>query len=241
VGGIQGRPVEPRDPVVLRVSEVFYSLQGEGIHLGVPAVFIRLSGCNLRCAWCDSTYAWKVWNDTKKVSVLKMVDEVEKFPAKHVVVTGGEPLLQAGVVAHLARELKRKKIFVEVETNGTIPPAPTLTAAIDQFNVCIKIGNAKNRVETEIPDAIMAFLRNGKAYFKFVVDDPRTDMVRIRELERKYGIPVSRIILMPRTGEDVRGAERVRRMQALAEVCKRQGYRLSPRLHVELWEGVRGR
>src|SRR5437588_2526413 len=82
----------------MKVAEIFYSLQGEGSLVGVPSVFVRSSGCNLRCAWCDTPYtSWQSEGEERTLS--SIVAEVEQYPARHVVVTGGEPMIAPGIVA----------------------------------------------------------------------------------------------------------------------------------------------
>ena len=90
----------------MRISEIFYSIQGEGRLIGVPSAFVRTSGCNLRCVWCDTPYtSWQP--EGKSYGVAAILSEIEKYPARHVVVTGGEPLL-AREIEELTAELKRR-------------------------------------------------------------------------------------------------------------------------------------
>lgn len=98
----------------MRVNEIFYSLQGEGFFTGTPAVFVRFSGCNLRCPFCDTHHE----NDTLMTEE-EIVDAVSRYPARHVVLTGGEPSLQ--VTPHLVDLLHEANRFVAMETNGTRP------------------------------------------------------------------------------------------------------------------------
>ncbi|MFB0564998.1 MAG: 7-carboxy-7-deazaguanine synthase QueE [Candidatus Aminicenantaceae bacterium] len=105
-------------PHILKITEIFPSIQGEGLRQGCPTLFVRLSGCNLKCRFCDTKYSWK---EGKDYSVAKVVEEIKslrrRFPARWVCVTGGEPLLQD--ITGLIRELKRENIRIQVETNGT--------------------------------------------------------------------------------------------------------------------------
>ena len=98
----------------MRVNEIFYSLQGEGFHTGTPAVFIRLSGCNLKCAFCDTEH-----ESYQVLSEEEIVDRVVGYPAQMVVITGGEPALQ--LTDSLVDKLHDENRFVAVETNGTMP------------------------------------------------------------------------------------------------------------------------
>ncbi|MGE5215483.1 MAG: 7-carboxy-7-deazaguanine synthase QueE, partial [Chloroflexota bacterium] len=102
----------------VRISEIFYSVQGEGRFAGTPSVFIRSSGCNLRCVWCDTPYtSWRP--EGSSWSIEKILAAVEKHPTRYIVITGGEPLLADDIEA-LALELKRRKKHITVETAGTI-------------------------------------------------------------------------------------------------------------------------
>ena len=100
----------------MKVSEIFYSIEGEGIEIGRLEVFIRLAGCNLRCIWCDTKYAWE---NSKEMCVKEIVEEVSKYPCKNVSITGGEPLLQRKELLELIRQLERLSYWIQVNTNGT--------------------------------------------------------------------------------------------------------------------------
>lgn len=98
----------------MQINEIFYSLQGEGHFSGTPAVFIRFSGCNLKCSFCDTDHSsFQEMNDEN------IINEVKKYPCKHVVITGGEPTLQ--LTASLTNKLHKLGFFIQIETNGTYP------------------------------------------------------------------------------------------------------------------------
>ena len=101
----------------LRICEIFYSLQGEASFAGQPCVFIRLSGCNLRCAWCDTTYAY---SDGAEKSISEILDEIEKYPSNLIEITGGEPMVQGDAACMLMAELLKKNKKVLLETNGSL-------------------------------------------------------------------------------------------------------------------------
>src|SRR5688572_20004036 len=104
----------------MRISEIFYSIQGEGELTGVPSVFVRTSGCNLRCTWCDTKYA--SWNpEGEELSIDAIVEQVRTFPARHVVLTGGEPMVARGI-SELAQRLRDDGLHITIETAGTIAP-----------------------------------------------------------------------------------------------------------------------
>ena len=101
----------------MKISEIFYSIEGEGIEIGRPEIFIRLAGCNLRCTWCDTPYALE---NGKKTDIKEILQEVNKYPCKSVSITGGEPLLQKAELLELARQLKGLDYWMQINTNGTI-------------------------------------------------------------------------------------------------------------------------
>lgn len=104
-------------PVVLRISEIFHSIQGESTHAGRPCVFVRLTGCNLRCVWCDTAYAF---HGGTSMTVLQILDRVRGYDCEWVEVTGGEPLLQDDVY-ELLQALVDEGLSVLLETGGSLP------------------------------------------------------------------------------------------------------------------------
>jgi len=106
-------------PDILKITEIFPSIQGEGLRQGEATLFIRLSGCNLKCPFCDTKYAWEGGKDYTTEQVLDKIKQTKlRFPAEWVCLTGGEPLLQD--LGSLVRKLKKEKFKIQVETNGTI-------------------------------------------------------------------------------------------------------------------------
>ena len=221
--------------------EVFYSLQGEGVGLGEPAVFLRLAGCNLSCKWCDTRYAWD-WQkyDPRKVTLKiepeEVGKEIKKFHPRHLVVTGGEPLLQQDELLRLLRFLDQG-LFIEVETNGTILPDPGLVKLVSRWNVSPKLGNsAVPRDKREVPQVFRFFSALPTSFFKFVLEGEE-DLGELEELVVKYNLPSEKITLMPQARDRKTLA---RRSRWLAEVCKKKGFRFSTRLQVLLWGNKRG-
>lgn len=98
----------------MKINEIFYSLQGEGYFTGTAAVFLRMSGCNLRCPFCDTKH-----QEGREMSVEEIVREVGKYPARHIVITGGEPVLQ--ITKELTDALHREQFYIQIETNGSLP------------------------------------------------------------------------------------------------------------------------
>jgi 7-carboxy-7-deazaguanine synthase len=226
----------------MKVSEIFYSVQGEGTLLGVPSVFVRASGCNLRCVWCDTPYT--SWNpEGEERSVESILDEVSGHGARHVVVTGGEPMIAPQIVP-LTEGLRSLGLHVTIETAGTVWAA----AACDLMSVSPKLANstphsrdggrwAAQHERLRIQPATLARLIGEYNYqLKFVVAAPG-DLTEIRELISALRADPGRVVLMPE-GTD---AEVLRERGVwLVELAKKEGFRYSPRLHIELWGTRRG-
>ncbi len=223
--------------------EIFTSIQGEGVSAGLPSTFVRLSMCNLRCSWCDTAYTWD-WRayDRTQESIRLSPDDVLatvlSSPAHNVVITGGEPLLQQRRLAGLCQQLKAHDRRIEIETNGTIPPATGLLGWVDQWNVSPKLASSDNPAQRrERLAALSAFAGLTNAYFKFVVVD-RSDLAEIESLVERYAIEPDRVVLMPEGRDPKTLTERSR---WLVDESQRRGYRFSTRLHVLLWGDERGR
>jgi organic radical activating enzyme len=239
--------------------EIFHTIQGEGVSAGLPAIFVRASHCNLHCRWCDTDYTWNFegtpWPHdldatpgyakhrrdevTLEISPEEIATELNRYPTRRVVLTGGEPLLQQDDWLKLIEILRAEDpawIF-EVETNGTRIPDPALDAQIDQFNVSPKLANSGMDESTRIqPEALKHFAQSPKAWFKFVVSQA-DDLAEIDLLIARFSLPSERILLMP---EGRTSAELDRHGQELAGLCLARGWRFSDRLHVRLWGDQRG-
>lgn len=210
--------------------EIFYSLQGEGPRTGTPAVFLRLSGCNLHCSWCDTRYSWLTGCE---LSVAEVASRVLSYDCSSLVITGGEPLLQSADIEKLLALLPAD-MHVEVETNGTLPPTPVLAERVNQWNVSPKLAHSGNSPEQAIcPAALADFVATERAWFKFVVSSEE-DWPAIAALN----LPQQRIILMPcaATRADLTAARPI-----VAELCLRHRVRLGDRLHVVLWDDEKGK
>lgn len=234
--------------------EIFHTIQGEGRTIGEPAVFARLSGCNLQCKWCDTPYTWNwigtdyVHDDDVKydpeaeqlqLTIGEAVDQITGYPCKRVVITGGEPMQQQRDIAELIDGLRAEdpNFWVEIETNGTISPKPNLIDKVNQFNVSPKLSNSNNEFKRRIRDhAMTTFARMHNADFKFVVYGDE-DLPEILELIERFNIPPERVFLMP----EGRDEETVSRRQIeLVEVAKANNFNLTTRLQVLIWGAKRG-
>ena len=222
----------------MKIADLFYSIQGEGSLVGVPSAFVRLSGCNLRCHWCDTPYtSWKPTGE--EMSLARIVEEVRAFETNHVVVTGGEPMLFQEVVA-LTREFRAMGMHITIETAGTVFRG----LECDLMSISPKLANSvpegpwatqHDRLRIQ-PGVLSKLMTNYDHQLKFVVERPE-DIEEIRQLLRTVAAEPGRVILMPE-GTD-RQVLRERSVW-LADICKLEGFRFSPRLHVELWGSRRG-
>jgi 7-carboxy-7-deazaguanine synthase len=223
--------------------EIFCSIQGEGIYMGRPAVFLRLGLCNLACTWCDTKYTWDWDNYNKKDQIIEMgVEEVEREVLRHtpkfLVLTGGEPMIQQNQLIPLLERLKDRAFFIEVETNGTIVPSEKMVNLIGHWSISPKLNNSGNPLSSrEIPDCYQFFAGLSSSHFKFVVQN-ENDFNEIQSLMSKYHLTPDRIILMP---EAQSRADLLDRSRWLVELCKAQGYMFSTRLHILLWGNERGK
>lgn len=215
----------------LRVSEVFASIQGEGPSAGTPSVFVRLQGCAVGCAWCDTRYSWNAAGG-RAVALDALLDEVQAGGADNVVVTGGEPL-EHPAFAPLVAALKGLGRRVEVETAGTEPPPPV---AVDQWNVSLKLAHSGVPEARRLRPAAIERFRDLEAWFKFVVAS-EADVDEVLAIQARHGLPSARIVLMPL---GMRREEQEARMPSVVAWCRRHGFRFSPRLHILLWGPRRG-
>ncbi len=216
-----------------RVAETFFSIQGEGAMAGLPAIFVRLQGCSVGCAWCDTRYSWDPAAG-RAVDLDGLVAEVTAYPCRRVVITGGEPL-ESPLFPPLVAALTARALTLEVETSGTLEPPHTADGHI-QWNVSVKLaGSGVEETRRINPAAIRAFLAR-PTWWKFVVADPR-DVAEVLRLKERFALPRERILLQP---EGLRAEELLTRMPWVVDACKAHGFRLSPRLHILIWGARRG-
>lgn len=223
------------------VSETFYSIQGEGTTTGVPAVFLRLAGCNLLCEslqWrCDTIEVWRKGEKKSNEDVLTS-DMIEHLKAgAHLVITGGEPLLhQADIVSYL-EYLKSLNIhpYTEIETNGTLFPCVELENRIQQWNVSPKLRNSGETYLKRVNKRAILKLNSLHSTFKFVV----SRMKDWNEIQSTYSdlINEAKVLLMP-AGENQEQLEKSR--PVAAELCKMFHVRYCDRIHIAIWNKKTG-
>ena len=218
------------------IAEVFASIQGEGKFAGIPSAFVRTSGCNLRCWFCDTPEtSWRPAGEHREWEAV--FEEVAGLECPHVVVTGGEPMLQPGVVP-LTRALREQGYMVTIETAGTVDAA----VAADLMSISPKLGNSTpvddplwaSRHESirDAPAVIQRWIEDFDYQLKFVVDHP-DDVTEVeRYVERYAAVEPGRVWLMPQA---VTAEQIAKRAGWIREAAESRGWRVSPRLQIELW------
>jgi len=232
----------PRADDRLLVAEIFGpTFQGEGPSTGRLAAFVRLSRCQLSCAWCDTRYTWDrtrydLGAESRRMPQTEVWNAVKAIDAGLVVITGGEPLLQQDRLVWLADTCRATGRWTEIETNGAVVPTRGIAGANRRFNVSLKLANSGMPPASRLrPEAIRALASTGKAVWKFVVTSP-ADLDEITELQQRYGLHPVWVMPEGTTSEQI-----LRRMRQLADPVLARGWNLTPRLHTLLWEDARGR
>jgi len=228
----------------MRIAEIFQSIQGEGFLSGMPSVFVRTSGCHLRCRFCDTPYA--AWApEGEQLSVEEIVRRVVEFSAGHVVITGGEPMLWKEMVP-LTAELRRRGRHLTIETSGTW----YLPVECDLMSISPKLSNSTpsaaenprwashHERHRHRPDVIRRLVQQYPYQIKFVIDTP-ADCLEVEEYLRQFPeIDRSRVLLMPQGTDRQTLAEKA---HWLIPYCQQHRLHYCPRVHIELFGNVRGR
>ncbi len=227
----------------MRIAEIFHSIQGEGRLVGQPSVFIRTSGCNLRCWFCDTPYtSWKP--EGEHLAVAEIMERLTAWPTRHAVVTGGEPLL-APEIEVLCCALKAAGYHLTIETAATIDKP----VVCDLMSLSPKLANStpwtmedgKEAVAHEarrhVPNTVRRMVRDYDHQVKFVIDQP-ADVAEVESYLAEFPeIRRDAVYLMPQATDK----ETLRQKNEwLAAECLRTGCRLGPRLHLEIFGNVRG-
>ncbi|MEM3493004.1 MAG: radical SAM protein [Thermoplasmata archaeon] len=209
----------------MRINEIFYSIQGEGINIGIPMVFVRVTGCNLRCRWCDTAYAFEEGTEMSLDAIFK---KVEEFNTNRVCITGGEPLLYKELTKLISMFIDTG-YFVQVQTNGS----KTVQEMPCEENLCISMdikcpsSGMHDKMDFSNIELLSPFDE-----LKFVIADER-DFNYAKQTIEKYQ-PKTNVVFQPVYGTDIRFiADRV--------VEEKLNVRVLPQLHKIIWGEVRGR
>lgn len=224
----------------MRIAEIFHSVQGEGMLIGMPSIFVRSSGCNLRCSFCDTPYtSWNPEGETHSID--KILAAIQGYDCKHIVITGGEPMI-APDIEPLCLALRQAGYHITIETAATV----FKPIVADLISLSPKLANSVPALETgwaerhdrdriNLP-VIQQFLTGYDCQFKFVIDTP-SDLAEVKSiLQTLPQVSPDRVFLMPQAVDAKTLAEKGR---WIAELCKQTGYRFGPRLHIELWGHTR--
>lgn len=244
----------------LAVAEAFYSIQGEGQTMGKPAFFLRLAGCNLLCGghgtdkdgllhdgatWrCDSIEVWQKGVRMHFGHIVEMFGGVDFFSklkqGAHLIITGGEPLIQQFAIYKFAEYIIQKSSFkpiIEIETNGTITPIPEVTEIVDYWNVSPKLSNSGEKISRRVNKSALHFFKKlgVKTIFKFVISE-YSDLLEAKDLVDVEGTS-TQVWLMPAGATQ---EELSKTAPLVAEYSKRYGYSYSHRLHISIWNQKTG-
>ena len=227
----------------MRIAEIYKSIQGEGLLTGTQSVFVRASGCNLRCWFCDTPYA--SWTpEGKDLSVTEIMSRVDEWDCPHVVITGGEPMLFAELIP-FTEALVRQGRHITIETAGTL----YLPVKCDLISISPKLSNSapaskdhprwyRRHEETRhAPAVIRRLIREYTYQIKIVMDEPE-DCADVEAYLREFPqIDPSRVLLMPQ-GTDAQAL--AERSHWLEPYCAQHGVRFCPRRQIEWFGLVRG-
>lgn len=216
----------------LNICECFHSIQGEGKYIGKNSIFLRLSGCNLSCSFCDSQYHL----NGHIMSTEDVIKEISKYNSDYLVITGGEPMIQQEALLELLEKLN-KKYFVTIETNGTITPILGLLDFVDHWACSPKLAISGNPIDKRINyDALEFYNTFHDSIFKFVIAN-ENDLNEVKFLEDQLKLKKDKIYLMPE-GKTI--MELSMRSVSVINMCKENNYNFSSRLHILIYNNMRG-
>ena len=227
----------------MKVAEVYKSIQGEGLLTGAASVFVRASGCNLRCWFCDTPHAsWKP--EGSDLSVDEIVAQVEEWDCRHVVITGGEPMLFAELIP-LCERLRRSHRHITIETAGTL----YLPVKCNLMSISPKLSGSTPSLEEHPhwsrrhersrrrPDVVRRLMAENVYQLKFVVDTAQ-ELEEVEEfLDELPVFNTERVLLMPQGSTEQELEEHA---QWLKPYCQKKGYVYCPRKQIEWFGGIRG-
>jgi 7-carboxy-7-deazaguanine synthase len=175
----------------VKVSEIFYSIEGEGVEIGRLEVFVRLAGCNLRCTWCDTKYALE---NGKEMGITEIVREVRKYPCKSVSITGGEPLVQKKELQELVNQLKALDYWIQMNTNGTIFDEE-IFKSVDLISMDCKCTSSGMKSDLNVLEKTMKLFES-KSQFKFIISN-KEDYEYAKKIVSSFLQKASRVIFQP--------------------------------------------
>lgn len=227
----------------MRIAEIYKSIQGEGFLTGTESVFVRASGCNLRCWFCDTPFtSWNPEGDDLEVD--EILRQIDQLGGEHIVVTGGEPMLFAELIP-LCAGVREQALHITIETAGTL----YLPVACDLISISPKLSNSTPSVDRDptwhdrhersrhVPDVVRQLIAEHPYQIKFVVDQPADCDEMERYLDEIPAIERDRVLLMPQ-GTDAEHLAEVGRW--LEPYAVEHGYQFCPRRHIELFGLARG-
>lgn len=209
----------------MKIIEKFISIDGEGPTAGALSVFIRFAGCNLRCAWCDTTYAWDTTSGYDDMSAAEIADYVKSSGIEHVTITGGEPLLQPGLIGLLSR---LSDYQIHIETNGAIPTEQFRIGSNVHFVIDYKLPDSGMEDRMYLPN--LASARADDAY-KFVIASDR-DLERAFEIIKKYRLDSTTQVYLSTVFGKMEPAKVVEKMKE-EKLCS---LKIQLQLHKYIWE-----
>ena len=242
----------------VKISELFYSIQGEGKRTGSPSFFIRTNHCNLRCKFsggnlCDTSYTSWFPNDKKNLGDVEIdfiLNEYKIINCGDVVITGGEPTMYADELKILCKKLKNfnKNVFITIETNGTyfddfvkyvdlMSISPKLRSSVP-FTTEFEKMHEKNRINIKVLKKYNSLKKKNKTdiQWKFVFTDS-SDIDEIKNLQSKVGFGNKDIYLMP---EGVTESDLKKNRLKTIEACKKFNFNYTDRIHILVWGNKRG-
>jgi len=239
---------------MLLAEDSFISIQGEGKFTGVPSFFVRTLNCNLRCCWknedgtitkCDTAYAsFPPFKDKKNFDLIQTVNTLEQYKnVKHIVLTGGEPMLQNDIVRTVQNFIDLN-YNVTIETNGTIYKrlprttflsiSPKLTSSYSQTNSNDKALHISNN---NFITTVQKLINRHNFQLKFVINN-KEDLKEVLQIQKSLNVKSENIYLMP---QGVTTKQLNTKKEWLINTCIEHGYNYCNRLHIELWGNVKGK
>ena len=218
-----------KNEVMFNITEIFQTIQGEGLLQGVPSIFIRFAECNLKCQWCDNS---KETKDKKSMSWDMIQGQILQFNSTHIVITGGEPMLCESI-DYLIQRLKNKDYHVTVETNGTIFKR-TLCDLVSISPKLSHSGNYKQHLKTVYPEVISQYLNENEYQLKFVVRDCEEDFRETMEiLSELPGVDYNKVLIMALSSSKF-DLEQIQKQ--VIKLCIQNNYRYTTRLQLHVWD-----